>query len=199
MPFVSIPGRSYYYAKYAAPNPQAIVIGYHGAFGSGFVFAGQSKLHLRGAPAVFAYPNGYWATWDSRPDSPDVAMTSALIAKLWQAHGHLPIYVTGISAGASMAYRAAAECDVEKLAAVAAGLNPTEADHVPVSALHLHGDIDPIVPFATYQPSIQAGIDLFDTMGCSIELRMVPSGIHDWDFGVGRDTTGEILSFMGLA
>jgi poly(3-hydroxybutyrate) depolymerase len=198
MPYVSIPGRSYYYAKYAAPSPQAIVIGYHGAFSSGLVFAGQSKLHLRGAAAVFAYPSGYWTTWDSRIGSPDVAMTAALIAKLWQAHGQLPVYVTGISAGASMAYRAATECDVEKLAAVAAGLNPTEASHVPVSALHMHGDVDPIVPYDTYQPSIPAGIELLRSRGCPVDLRLVSAGVHEWDFGVGRDTSGEILTAWGL-
>lgn len=201
MPYVSIPGRSYYYAKYTAANPQAIVIGYHGAFGTGPVFADQSKLHLRSAPAVFAYPSGYWFQWNYQQNSPDVQMTAALIAQLWQAHGQLPVYVTGISEGATMAYRAACECSVDKLAAVAAGLNPTVASHAPADLLHIHGDHDGLVPFATYSPSIQAGIDLLASMGSAVDLRLIPGGDHYWNMnaaGTLYDTTGQILTHWGL-
>jgi len=201
MPYVSIPGRSYYYAKYAALLPRAIVIGFHGALGNGPGFATQSGLHLRGVAAIFAYPSGYWGTWDSRQGSPDVAMTAALIAQLWQAHGQLPVYVTGMSAGASMAYRAACECSVDKLAAVAAGLNPTAGSHAPIDLLHIHGDHDGLVPFETYSPSIQAGIDLLAGMGAAIDRRLIAGGDHYWNMnaaGTLYDTTGEILRHWSL-
>ncbi len=201
MPYVSIPGRSYYYAKYASPLPRAIVIGFHDYGGAGPVFADQSKLHLRGAPAVFAYPSGYWWNWDYHQASPDVAMAAALIAQLWQGHGQLPVYVTGMSAGASMACRAACECSVDKLAAVAAGLNPTVASHAPGAVLHIHGDHDGLVPFATYQPSIQAGLDLLASLGAAIDRRLIAGGDHYWNMNAAGDlydTPGEILAAWGL-
>ena len=201
MPYISIPGRSYYYTKYVAPNSRAIIIGFHGVLSSGPGFADQSKLHLRSASAVIVYPSGYWGTWDSRQGSPDVSMAAALIAQLWQTHGQLPVYVTGISAGASMAYRVACECSVDKLAAVAAGLNPTAASHAPASLLHIHGDHDGLVPFATYQPSIQAGIDLLAGMGAAVDRRIISGGDHYWNMnaaGTLYDTTGEILSHWGF-
>lgn len=200
MPYISIPGRSYYYAKYAAPNPRAIVIAYHGWLGTGPSFADWTKLHKRGAPAVVAYPSSwsFLLGWDWDSETRDVDMSAALIAQLWSAHGQLPVYVTGMSQGASMAYRVATSCSVDRLAAVAAGLNPTAASHAPTELLHIHGDSDPIVPFATYQPSIQAGIDLLSGMGAAVDLRIIPGGVHDWNPAPGFDTTGVILSAWGL-
>lgn len=203
MPSIRINGRRYDYLLFAAPAPVAIVIAFHGLGGYGAAARDQMRLHERGAPIVVAYPSGWWGTWDARPGSVDSLMTGALMAKLRQAYGPLPVHLVGISAGASMAYRAACEQDVAKLAAVAAGLNPVTANGAPDKLVHLHGDSDSLVPFLgggpLGVPPMQAGIDLLAALGCAFELRVIAGGGHAWDFGVGHDTTGAILAAWGVA
>ena len=201
---VKVDGRRYDYLAYAAPQPSVIIIAFHGFTGSGAVMAKQSQLHKRGAAAVVAYPSGYWNTWDSTPGSVDVHMAARLIDTLRQKYGPLPVCVTGISAGASMAWRVAAEVPVNAMVAVAGPLNPP-VGRPPARprVLELQGDDDDMVPLKGGKgmfgkiPPAQAGIDLFRANGSQAELRVIPGGQHLWDLGVGYDTTGEVLRFCG--
>jgi pimeloyl-ACP methyl ester carboxylesterase len=201
---LKVDGRRYDYLTYAAPQPSVIIVAFHGFTGSGAVMAKQSRLHKRGAAAVVAYPSGYWNTWDSTPGSVDVHMAAKLIDTLRQKYGPLPVCVTGISAGASMAWRVAAEVPVNAMVAVAGPLNPA-VGRPPARprVLELQGDDDDMVPLKGGKgmfgkiPPAQAGIDLFRANGSQAELRVIPGGQHLWDLGVGYDTTGEVLRFCG--
>jgi len=201
---LKVDGRRYDYLTYAAPRPSVIIIAFHGFSGSGAVMAKQSQLHKRGAAAVVAYPSGYWNTWDGTPDSVDVHMAATLIDKLRQQYGPLPVCVTGISAGATMAWRVAAELPVNALVAVAGPLNPV-VGRPPgrPRVLELQGDADTMVPLQGGKgmfgkiPPAEAGIDLFRAAGSKAELRVIPGGQHLWDLGVGYDTTGVVLRFCG--
>jgi dienelactone hydrolase len=201
---LKVDGRRYDYLAYAAPQPSVIIVAFHGFTGTGAVMAKQSRLHKRGAAAVVAYPSGYWNTWDSTPGSVDVHMAAKLIDTLRQKYGPLPVCVTGISAGASMAWRVAAEVPVNAMVAVAGPLNPA-VGRPPARprVLELQGDDDDMVPIEGGKgmfgkiPPAQAGIDLFRAAGSQAELRVIPGGQHLWDLGVGYDTTGEVLRFCG--
>lgn len=198
-----VEGRRYDYLLYAAPDPRVIIIAFHGFSGSGKVMARLSKLHTRSA-AVVAYPSGWWGTWDSTPGSVDVRMAAKLMRNLKKKYGDLPVCVTGISAGASMAWRVAAEVPVTALASVAGPLNPPVGS--PPSrprVLVLQGDSDDIVPLKggrglfSQIPPTDAGVKLFRDKGSKVDLRVIKGGDHSWDFGVGYDTTGAVLRFCG--
>lgn len=201
---LKVDGRRYDYLTYATQRPSVIIIAFHGFTGDGAIMAKQSQLHERGAAAVVAYPSGWWKTWDGRPGSVDVHMAAELIDTLKQRYGPLPVCVTGISAGATMAWRVAAELPVNALVAVAGPLNPV-VGRPPgrPRVLELQGDADTMVPLNggkglfSQIPPAQAGIDLFRRAGSQAELRVIPGGKHLWDLGVGYDTTGEVLRFCG--
>jgi poly(3-hydroxybutyrate) depolymerase len=201
---LKVDGKRYDYLVYAAPKPRVIIIAFHGFTGDGAAMAKHSRLHERGAPIVVAYPSGWWKTWDGRPGSVDVRMTAKLIDILRQEHGRLPVCVTGISAGATMAWRVAAELPVDALVAVAGPLNPVSGRPPGrPRVLELQGDADTMVPLEGGQglfseiPPAQDGIDLFRRAGSQAELRVIKGGGHDWDLDVGYDTTGEVLRFCG--
>jgi len=201
---IRVEDRRYDYRLYAAPDPKVIIIAFHGFTGSGAVMARQSRLHKRGAAAVVAYPSGYWTTWDSQPGSIDVRMTKALIDKLRRKFGDLPVCVTGISAGGSMAWRVAMELPVDALVAVAGPLNPATGSPVgSPRVLHLHGDADEMVQVRGGKglfgqiPAARLGVERMRKAGAPAELRVIRGGTHEWDLGVGYDTTGEVLRFCG--
>jgi polyhydroxybutyrate depolymerase len=148
-------------------TPLPVVLALHGATMNGPMMAWFSDLNRKADAAGFiaVYPNGTGThstfTWNggnccgsamqNRVD--DVAFIDALLGDLMQAYAvdaHR-VYATGMSNGAGMAYRLAAELS-ERIAAIApvSGSVGTEIGQpkCPVSVLHFHGTNDEYIPFA---------------------------------------------------
>jgi len=108
----------------------------------------------------------------------DVLLTSTIIdfVKSNYAVDQGRVWATGHSNGGMMAYRLA--CDLsEKITAIAvvtgALVDPTCSPTKPVSVIHLHGNLDPTVPFygggKFETPSIYSSINDFSKVnGCNI-------------------------------
>jgi len=200
-------GTRYDYTIYPARDPVAIWIVYHGFGGTGQAMAKATRFHARGAPIVVVYPTGQWMTWDSTPSSPDVAFTKALISKLRKVYGQLPVYAAGISAGASMVWRASVEADIDCAVPVAGNLSDHQTTTVKNRPylLAIHGTADKIVPInggtgpfgAPINPA-KRNVSFVNGRGGNADLEAVQGGTHAWDMGKGRDTTGEALSFCGV-
>ncbi len=150
-----------------AGDKQALVIALHGGGSNGKSMARFSGL---GETAdrygfVVAYPDGSGRTdlirtWNSgacegyakSKQVDDVAFIKALIIHLVDKYNVAPgrVYVTGMSNGAMMAYRLAAEIP-DRLAAVAAVSGTLDIDAAkvttPLPILHFHGTADQHVPF----------------------------------------------------
>jgi polyhydroxybutyrate depolymerase len=147
-------------------TPMPVVLALHGATMNGPMMAWFSGLNQTADEAGFiaVYPNGtgrlssffwnggnrYGSTIQNNVD--DVAFIHALLDDLIQTYpvDAQRIYSTGLSNGAIMAYRLAAELS-DRIAAVApvAGSVGTEIVQPkrPVSILHFHGTLDEFIPF----------------------------------------------------
>jgi polyhydroxybutyrate depolymerase len=148
-------------------GPVPVVLALHGATMNGPMMAWFSGLNRKADQAGFlvAYPNGTGGNssftwnggnccgWAMQNKIDDVAFLAALLDDLARAYpiDARRVYVTGMSNGAVMAYRLAAELS-ERVAAVApvAGAVGTEVvtPRRPVSVLHFHGTKDEYIPFA---------------------------------------------------
>jgi len=144
-----------------------LIIALHGGGTNGESMARFSALNQKAQQAGFivVYPDGSGRfskvlTWNAgaccgyarENNINDVQFISELIDEL-VAHGGVDaarVYVTGMSNGAMMAYRLAAEIP-EKIAAVAAVAGtlgvPPSAIHAPMPILHFHGTADQHVPY----------------------------------------------------
>jgi polyhydroxybutyrate depolymerase len=147
-------------------TPLPVVLALHGATMNGPMMAWFSDLNHKADEAGFlaVYPNGTGTrssfTWNGgnccgsamQNRVNDVAFIDALLGDLMQAYpvDGQGVYATGMSNGAVMAYRLAAEFS-ERIAAVApvAGSVGTEIGQpkCPVSVLHFHGTNDEHIPF----------------------------------------------------
>jgi len=209
---IIVDGAERNYLQFSAPKPSAIIIAYHGTLGTARSMARLTGLHLRGVPAIVIYPQGNMWTWDVSARSKDVRFTQALIDRARSIYGNLPVDVTGISAGGSMAWRAAQELDIDHAVSVAGDCTNPERlvfsrtrKHAP-DLLQLHGDADHIAPlaggtapFGARLPPVRSCINAFNAAGGTATLRVIPGGKHAWDLGVGYSTTDEILRFFGLS
>ena len=164
-----------YHGKTAAP----LVIVLHGATlgaASAERMSGMSELADR-ENFVAVYPNGTGKlpTWNAgnccgyaqREDVNDVAFLRALIAKLRKSYNidaHR-IYVTGISNGAMMSYRAACEMSdvVAAVAPVEGAQNLSCRPSAPVSLIVFHGTADRLVPYNGGSSPYQIGPRRNDT------------------------------------
>ena len=194
------------YIQYTVPDPVAIVIVYHGTTGTAQAMANLTGMHLLGAPAIVIYPQGILWTWDVSEGSKDVDFTQALIKKFRAQYGDLPVYVAGLSAGGSMAWRDGQELDVDRVVAVAGDcLDPKHltSTHKP-DLLDIQGDSDTIVPLnggtrlGVDLPPISQCVAAFNKAGGDAALRVIPGGEHAWDLGVGYDTSRVIMRYFGL-
>jgi polyhydroxybutyrate depolymerase len=151
----------------AATNPP-LVIALHGGGTNGKTmerFSGLSEASERYG-FVVAYPNGSgrlkgFLTWNAgsccayaeRHGIDDVAFIRQLIEYMIKQYHIDParVYCTGISNGAMMAYRLAAEIP-DRIAAIApvAGTLTIDPDsiHAPMPIIHFHGTDDRYVPYA---------------------------------------------------
>jgi polyhydroxybutyrate depolymerase len=156
--FVHVPGGR------EPQTPLPVVLALHGATMNGPMMAWFSGLNRKADAAGFlaVYPNGTGKhssfTWNGGnglpPSNPvdDVAFIDALLDDLLRAYpvDTRQIYATGMSNGAVMAYRLAAEL-AGRIAAIApvAGSVGVEVGRPkrPVSVLHFHGTKDEFIPF----------------------------------------------------
>ena len=145
-------------------SPLPVVLALHGATMNGPMMAWFSGLNRKADEAGFiaVYPNGtgthssYFWNGGSGPAAQnkvdDVAFIDALLDDLRRAYpvDAKRVYATGMSNGAMMAYRLAAELS-GRIAAIApvSGTVATEIGQPkrPVSVLHFHGTRDEYIPF----------------------------------------------------
>ena len=143
-----------------------VVLAVHGATMNGAMMAWFSGLNQKADEAgfVIVYPNGTGRfssfTWNGgnccgsamQKNVDDVGFISAVLDDLLATYriDRRRVYATGISNGANMAYRLAAELS-GRIAAIApvAGSVGTEINQLkrPVPVLHFHGTMDEYIPF----------------------------------------------------
>jgi polyhydroxybutyrate depolymerase len=159
---------------YNAARPMPLVLALHGATMSARAMEGFSGLSKKADEAGFivVYPNGtgpnpLMLTWNSGGFPPFLARTKpndvAFLARvLDDAEAVLNvdkqrIYATGVSNGAMMCYRLAAELS-ERIAAIApvAGTLALEKyePKCTVPVLHIHGTADNLVPYVGAGPTV---------------------------------------------
>ena len=142
---------------YNPDNNYPLVINMHGLTSNAFqqeLLSGFNNIADQEGIMV-VYPNGIDAAWNvfSSGGVDDVGFISALIDTLKAGYSIdlNRVYATGMSMGGFMSYRLACELG-NRIAAIApvAGLlafspcNPQK----PVPVLHIHGTVDPTVPYA---------------------------------------------------
>jgi polyhydroxybutyrate depolymerase len=151
--------------SYDPKKPVPVVLAFHGAAMTGRLMALVSGLSPTADREGFlvVYPDGTGdlvLTWNAgglrgplaRNKADDVAFTAALLDDLARvaAIDARRVYATGLSNGAMMTYRLAAELS-DRIAAIApvAGAMPNEkfTPKRPVSVLHFHGTADTLVPY----------------------------------------------------
>ncbi len=174
---LSIDGRERSYLVHIPPQydpekPTPVVLAFHGAGTNAVVMATSSGLSAKADQEGFivVYPNGtgkgrLLLVWNSggfrgpnaarRPD--DVKFVKAILDDLATVVHMDPhrIYATGISNGAMMCYRLAAELS-DRIAAIAPVSGTTSLDKCrpkrPVAVIHFHGTADELVPFTGADP-----------------------------------------------
>jgi len=135
--------------SYDGTKPFYLVIGLHGANGSGEAFRG---LGLDAAAAkydwIVAYPDGAQGRWEGPEEAPFIANLIEAARASYKIDSDR-VYLVGHSAGAIFAYEAAAALGprVRAIAFVAglARIGTTAAG--PVSILHIHARDDVSVPY----------------------------------------------------
>ncbi|WP_165232875.1 extracellular catalytic domain type 1 short-chain-length polyhydroxyalkanoate depolymerase [Aquisphaera insulae] len=155
---------------YDASRPTPVVLVYHSAMMNAAIMAGYCGMGRKADEAGFllVYPNGTGTTsllryWDSGgvrgQRSDDVGYTSALLDDLATRANVDPkrVYAAGMSNGAMMCYRLAAELS-HRIAAIAtvAGTMAIDECHPrrPVPVIHFHGTRDSIVPTKGADPKL---------------------------------------------
>jgi polyhydroxybutyrate depolymerase len=214
---------------YDPKKPTPVVLAFHGAAMNGGMMVGFSGLSKKADEAGFVvvYPYGTgvggvfltfnaWA--DPRPQGPadDVAYTAKLLDDLATVVNvdTKRVFATGMSNGAMMCYRLAAELS-DRIAAIApvAGTlaipqcNPKR----PVPVMHFHGTADRIVPFNgpdqrttrfIRMKSVEETIQIWVKLnGCPVEPKItdLPDTAHDGTsirkqvYGPGTDGAEVVL------
>ncbi len=184
-------------------TPLPVVLALHGATMNGPMMASFSGLNRKADQAGFiaVYPNGtgsnssfFWNGGGSAKNDEvdDVAFIDALLDDLGRAYpvDASRVYATGMSNGAIMAYRLAAELS-ERIAAIAPVSGTSAADIAqtkrPVSILHFHGTSDEFIPFT----GGRGAKSIFGTNYCPVE-----DSIWAWVTANGCDETprADVLS-----
>jgi polyhydroxybutyrate depolymerase len=186
--------------KYDAKKPTPVVLAFHGAAMTGPMMARFSDLDAKADQAGFivVYPDGtgpagLLLTWNAggwqgeaaknRPD--DVKCTARLLDDLAGVVSvdSKRVYAVGMSNGAMMCYRLAAELS-DRIAAIApvGGTMTLAADKVklkrPVSVIHFHGTDDHLVPPggpAEKSPKLLTFLSLDDTIAAWVKLDGCPA------------------------
>ena len=202
--------RSYRVSDLSGDEPAPLLFVLHGFGGNAQAMSGSTKiedsLDANDLDAVVVYPNGTGAepglpqSWNAGPCCPfatfefvdDVAFFDELITGLIAQYDIDTdrVWVVGHSNGGMMAYRLACELSTRITAiGVAAGalVIDTCAPARPVSTLHLHGELDTVVPLAGGNslgivfPSTQLSVDTFSRANNgNIKLVTDAKWTHDW-------------------
>lgn len=181
-------------------------------------FSGIERLADQGR-AVVVFPAGTGSregllTWNGgnccgeakADDSEDVGFTRELVRGLAArlSLDPLRIHATGMSNGAMMAYRVAAEM-ADVVASIAAVAGPMAVESIrpsrPVPLLHFHGTLDQFTPFAggigrrsvtrvSHRPVLEGLLEWVHANGCSAQLRSEPIPCSDDGITVERFTWG---------
>jgi polyhydroxybutyrate depolymerase len=203
--------RSYRVVDLSNGEPAPLLFVLHGFGGTAAMMSEASEIDRSFADRydlrpIVVYPNGTGAesglpqSWNAGGCCPfstfdfvdDVAFFDQLIDALTMEYDIDPerVWVVGHSNGGMMAYRLACELSTRITAiGVAAGAmmidscSPTQ----PVSALHVHGELDTVVPLlggdiaGIVFPSAQQSVDVFTRNGNGVaELVTNPAWTHDW-------------------
>ncbi|MGA1111456.1 MAG: alpha/beta hydrolase family esterase [Ilumatobacteraceae bacterium] len=203
--------RSYRIVDLSNGEPAPLLFVLHGFGGTAAMMSESSEIDQTFADRydlhpVVVYPNGTGAedglpqSWNAGNCCPfstfdlvdDVAFFDQLITDLTARYDIDPerVWVVGHSNGGMMAYRLACELSTRITAiGVAAGAmmidscSPTQ----PVSALHVHGELDTVVPLlggdiaGIVFPSARQSVDVFTRNGNGVaELVTDPAWTHDW-------------------
>lgn len=183
-------------------TPVPVVLALHGATMNAPMMAWFSGLNQKAEEAGFivVYPNGTGRnssfTWNGgnccgsamQQQVDDVAFINALVDDLVRRYhiNNQRIYATGMSNGAHMVYRLAAELSNRIVAiapvAGALGIEITRPKR-PVSVLHFHGTMDEFVPFQ----GGRGAKSLYGTHSCSVD-----HSIGTWIKFNGCDDTPKI-------
>jgi poly(3-hydroxybutyrate) depolymerase len=202
--------RSYLVSDLSGDEPAPLLFVLHGFGGNAQAMSGSTKiedsLDANDLDAVVVYPSGTGAeqglpqSWNAGTCCPfatfelvdDVAFFDELIASLIAQYkiDTTRVWVVGHSNGGMMAYRLACELSTRVTAiGVAAGalVIDTCAPARPVSALHVHGELDTVVPLTGGNslgiifPSTQLSVETFALANNgNIELVTDAKWSHDW-------------------
>lgn len=202
--------RSYLVSDLSGDEPAPLLFVLHGFGGNAQAMSSftniEDSLDEYDLDAVVVYPSGTGAeqglpqSWNAGTCCPfatfdlvdDVAFFDELIASLIAQYeiDTTRVWVVGHSNGGMMAYRLACELSTRVTAiGVAAGalVIDTCAPVRPVSALHVHGELDTVVPLAGGNslgivfPSTQLSVETFALANNGdIELVTDPKWSHDW-------------------
>lgn len=203
-----------------APPPTAgwpLVLAFHGGQSHPEMMRRFSGLDIFAASgrAIVVYPAGTGSreglfTWnggnccgEARDQySDDVAFTRAVIADVAarQAVDPRRIHATGMSNGAMMAYRVAAEL-ADTIASIAPVAGPLALAHVaparPVSVLHFHGTLDQFTPLEggvgrrsvtriSHRPVVEGLLEWVHADGCPVEPIREPIPCPDMGLSIER-------------
>jgi len=202
--------RSYMVSDLSGDEPAPLLFVLHGFGGNAQAMSSstniENSLDAYDLDAVVVYPSGTGAeqglpqSWNAGSCCPfatfnlvdDVAFFDELIASLIAQYeiDTTRVWVVGHSNGGMMAYRLACELSTRITAiGVAAGalVIDTCAPSRPVSALHLHGELDTVVPLAGGNslgivfPSTQLSVETFSRANKGdIKLVTDAKWSHDW-------------------
>lgn len=202
--------RSYLVSDLSGDEPAPLLFVLHGFGGNAQAMSGstniEDSLDEYDLDAVVVYPSGTGAeqglpqSWNAGTCCPfatfnlvdDVAFFDELIASLIAQYDidTTRVWVVGHSNGGMMAYRLACELSTRVTAiGVAAGALVTDTctPSRPVSALHVHGELDTVVPLAGGNslglvfPSTQLSVETFSRANDGdIELVTNAKWSHDW-------------------
>jgi len=198
-----------------------LVLAFHGGQSHPEMMRRFSGLDIFAASgrAIVVYPAGTGSreglfTWNGGnccgeardQDSDDVAFTRAVIADVAarQAVDPRRIHATGMSNGAMMAYRVAAEL-ADTIASIAPVAGPLALAHVaparPVSVLHFHGTLDQFTPLEggvgrrsvtriSHRPVVEGLLEWVHADGCPVEPIREPIPCPDMGLSIERFTWG---------
>ena len=136
----------------------------------------------------------------------DVGFLAEVVAAL-RARGADRVSVVGFSNGGMMAYRFACERPdlVDTVGVLAGSLQIPRCDG-PVRALHLHGELDDVVPYAgrDFDPRLRTFLRAVGTIpeaarGSALTIRRVPGLPHRWpEQGDPVDAVAEFWAFARM-